>query len=211
MKEYVDHIDRVCQIAVTRGTPRSGRISTGDMGPSQCPGDLDTIADLQVVAPLLRDRGYAEADVEAIMHGNWLRLLEKSWTGCSRPSSSEATVNRRRRRRSRASWRSWAKSRRTSIRAAVSPRSSSASWRSFSERSRDVLPDRDAGQQPGDLKLCAGRPRAIVQASGHIYNDTGDGLSRLCGIRWRHSVTVGDVLSGRGPPPSWSAPRRGAS
>jgi threonine aldolase len=31
-------------------------------------------------------------------------------------------------------------------------------------------------------RLCAGRPRAIVQASGHIYNDTGDGLTRLCGI-----------------------------
>jgi threonine aldolase len=31
-------------------------------------------------------------------------------------------------------------------------------------------------------RLCAGRPRAVVQANGHIYNDTGDGLSRLCGI-----------------------------
>lgn len=31
-------------------------------------------------------------------------------------------------------------------------------------------------------KLCGDRPRALVQASGHIYNDTGDGLTRLCGI-----------------------------
>lgn len=31
-------------------------------------------------------------------------------------------------------------------------------------------------------RLCGARPRAVVQASGHIYNDTGDGLSRLCGI-----------------------------
>lgn len=31
-------------------------------------------------------------------------------------------------------------------------------------------------------KLCEGRPRALVQWNGHIYNDTGDGLTRLCGI-----------------------------
>ena len=27
---------------------------------------------------MLRDRGYREEDVAAIMHGNWLRLLERS-------------------------------------------------------------------------------------------------------------------------------------
>jgi membrane dipeptidase len=79
MKEYVDHIDRVCQIT---GSARHAAIGTdldGGYGTEQTPRDLDTIADLQVVAPLLRDRGYAEADVEAIMHGNWVRLLEAAW------------------------------------------------------------------------------------------------------------------------------------
>ena len=80
MKEYVDHIYRVCQIT---GSARHAAIGTdldGGYGTEQTPRDLDTIADLQVVAPMLRDRGYAEADVEAIMHGNWLRLLEKAWS-----------------------------------------------------------------------------------------------------------------------------------
>ena len=38
----------------------------------------DTIADLQKVPDLLRRRGYGETDVEAIMHGNWLRLFRSA-------------------------------------------------------------------------------------------------------------------------------------
>jgi len=40
---------------------------------------LNTIADLQKVADLLRKRGYKETDVESIMHGNWLRFFQKAW------------------------------------------------------------------------------------------------------------------------------------
>jgi threonine aldolase len=31
-------------------------------------------------------------------------------------------------------------------------------------------------------RLCTGRPRVLVQAEGHIYNDTGDGASALSGL-----------------------------
>jgi threonine aldolase len=31
-------------------------------------------------------------------------------------------------------------------------------------------------------RLCAGRPRVLVQAEGHVYNDTGDGATRLSGL-----------------------------
>jgi membrane dipeptidase len=80
MKDYVDHIDHVCQVA---GNARHAAIGTdldGGYGTEQCPRDLDTIADLQVVATMLRDRGYSESDVEGIMYGNWVGLLERSWT-----------------------------------------------------------------------------------------------------------------------------------
>jgi membrane dipeptidase len=79
MKDYVDHIDHVCQVA---GNARHAAIGTdldGGYGTEQCPHDLDTIADLQVVASMLRDRGYSEADVDGIMHGNWVALLERAW------------------------------------------------------------------------------------------------------------------------------------
>ena len=77
----VDHIDHVCQIA---GNARHAAIGTdldGGYGIEQSPDGLDTIADLQKIPDLLRKRGYAEADVEAIMHGNWLRLFRDVWSG----------------------------------------------------------------------------------------------------------------------------------
>ncbi len=35
------------------------------------------IADVQKIPALLRKRGYGEEDVMAVMHGNWLRVLER--------------------------------------------------------------------------------------------------------------------------------------
>lgn len=75
----VDHIDHVCQLA---GNSRHAAIGTdldGGFGREQSPRDLDTIADLQKLAGLLKDRGYTDADISAILHGNWLRLLRGAW------------------------------------------------------------------------------------------------------------------------------------
>ncbi len=80
LETYVDHIDRVCQLA---GNARHAAIGTdldGGFGTEQTPYDLDTIADLQTVPKILRQRGYKEIDVEAIMHGNWLRFFKNAWT-----------------------------------------------------------------------------------------------------------------------------------
>jgi membrane dipeptidase len=79
MDTYVDHIDRVCQLA---GNARHAAIGTdldGGFGTEQTPHDLDTIADLQRVPDLLRKRGYKEADVEGIMCGNWVRFFTEAW------------------------------------------------------------------------------------------------------------------------------------
>ncbi|MCW5849022.1 MAG: dipeptidase [Anaerolineae bacterium] len=78
LSDVVDHIDHICQLA---GNARHVGIGTdldGGFGKEQSPWDLDTIADLQKIPGLLRARGYAEADVEAIMHGNWLRFLRET-------------------------------------------------------------------------------------------------------------------------------------
>ncbi|HET7056662.1 MAG TPA: membrane dipeptidase [Thermomicrobiales bacterium] len=74
----VDHIDHVCQIAGNADHAAIGTDLDGGYGIEQTPKDLDTIVDVQNVADILRNRGYAEADVAKIMHGNWLRFLERA-------------------------------------------------------------------------------------------------------------------------------------
>ncbi len=75
----VDHIDHVCQLA---GNARHSAIGTdldGGFGLEQTAGDLNTIADLARLPELLAGRGYSQADISGIMHGNWLAFLERAW------------------------------------------------------------------------------------------------------------------------------------
>src|ERR671917_1589424 len=77
LEAVADQIDHVCQLA---GNSRHAAIGTdldGGYGIEQTPNDLDTIADVQKIPELLRKRGYEEDDVAAVMHGNWLGLLER--------------------------------------------------------------------------------------------------------------------------------------
>ena len=79
LEKMLDHLDHICQLA---GNARHVGIGTdldGAFGKEQCPYDLETIADLQKIPTLLAKRGYATADIEAIMHGNWLRFLRRAW------------------------------------------------------------------------------------------------------------------------------------
>ena len=76
----VDQIDHVCQIAGNCLHAGIGSDLDGGYGTEQTPCDLDTIADLQKVNRLLRDRGYAEDDAATIMHGNWIRHFRQAWS-----------------------------------------------------------------------------------------------------------------------------------
>ncbi|MBM4073616.1 MAG: peptidase M19 [Planctomycetes bacterium] len=79
LEAVVDHIDRVCQLA---GNSRHAAIGTdldGGFGKEQTPHDLDTIADLQRLPDMLNKRGYKDADIEGIMHGNWVRFFLNAW------------------------------------------------------------------------------------------------------------------------------------
>lgn len=79
LEKMLDHLDHICQIA---GNTRHAAIGTdldGAFGKEQCPYDLETIADLQQIPVLLAKRGYGQADIENIMHGNWLRFLRTAW------------------------------------------------------------------------------------------------------------------------------------
>lgn len=79
MAHMLDHIEHVCQLA---GDARHAAVGTdldGGYGREQSPADLDTIADLQRLPDMLRARGYSEADVALILHGNWIRFLRDAW------------------------------------------------------------------------------------------------------------------------------------
>ena len=75
LERVVDNIDHVCQMAGNTRHVGIGSDLDGGYGCEQTPADLDTIADLQTLPGLLRARGYAEPDIAAVMHGNWLRFF----------------------------------------------------------------------------------------------------------------------------------------
>lgn len=77
MEQFVDHIDHVCQVAGNANHAAIGTDLDGGYGTEQTPSDLDTIYDLQRVPGMLSKRGYGDEDIEKIMHGNWLRMLNR--------------------------------------------------------------------------------------------------------------------------------------
>jgi microsomal dipeptidase-like Zn-dependent dipeptidase len=41
------------------------------------PAEIDTVADLQLIGPALRARGYSEKDVAGVLGQNWIELLRR--------------------------------------------------------------------------------------------------------------------------------------
>lgn len=79
ISNVIDHIDHICQLAGNSLHSGIGTDLDGAFGTEQCPADLDTIADLQKIPNLLKERGYSEGDIDNIMYKNWVRFLEKAW------------------------------------------------------------------------------------------------------------------------------------
>ena len=76
LQHVAANIDHICQMA---GNTRHVGIGTdfdGGFGWPDVPLELDTIADISKLAPLLADKGYTATDIEAIFNGNWRRFLE---------------------------------------------------------------------------------------------------------------------------------------
>jgi len=79
LEHLLDHIDHICQLAGNANHCGIGTDLDGGYGLEQSPGDIDTIADLQRLPGMFRSRGYKEADVAAILHGNFLNFLRRAW------------------------------------------------------------------------------------------------------------------------------------
>lgn len=77
--ETVIHaIDTVCQITGSAAHVGIGSDFDGGFGAASIPEGFDTVTDLYKIAGALRERGYAESDVEAIVSGNFLRKLRQA-------------------------------------------------------------------------------------------------------------------------------------
>jgi membrane dipeptidase len=79
LSSVIDQIDHICQLAGNARHIALGTDLDGGYGTEQTPTDLDTIADLQKIPAMLRTRGYSDADIAGVFHGNWMRLFEKAW------------------------------------------------------------------------------------------------------------------------------------
>jgi membrane dipeptidase len=80
LEDICAHIDRVCQLAGNATHVAIGTDLDGGFGKEQSPWDLDTIADLQNLPAMLRQRGYKDADIAGILNDNWVRFFKEAWT-----------------------------------------------------------------------------------------------------------------------------------
>jgi membrane dipeptidase len=76
----VDHMDHICQLTGNANHLGIGSDLDGAFGKEQCPIDLDTIADLQKLPTLLKNRGYTEDDINRILSQNFIRFLSQVWS-----------------------------------------------------------------------------------------------------------------------------------
>jgi membrane dipeptidase len=78
LETMADHIDHIGQIDGSASNVAIGSDLDGAYGTEQCPYDVQTIADLQKIPDILRQRGYAEKDLQAIASGNLIGFLQSA-------------------------------------------------------------------------------------------------------------------------------------
>jgi len=78
LADVVKHIQHICDLA---GDARHVGIGTdfdGGFGVESTPREIDTVADLQKLGDTLSAASFGDADVAAILGGNWIRLLRRA-------------------------------------------------------------------------------------------------------------------------------------
>ncbi len=70
-------VDHICQLTSSARHVALGSDFDGGFGLHKIPAGLDSVADLRLIGDALAARGYAAPEVEAILGGNWLSLLQR--------------------------------------------------------------------------------------------------------------------------------------
>ena len=74
----VAHIDYVCQLLGSAKSVGIGSDFDGGFGRESVPTELDSVANLRFIGEALSRANYTEGDVDAILGGNWIRLLTQA-------------------------------------------------------------------------------------------------------------------------------------
>jgi membrane dipeptidase len=78
LRDVVRHIDHICQLVGSARHVAIGTDMDGGFGREQIPEEIRTSADLPRVGDALAEAGYAAADVDGILCGNWLRYFREN-------------------------------------------------------------------------------------------------------------------------------------
>ncbi|MBW7880399.1 MAG: membrane dipeptidase [Anaerolineae bacterium] len=81
LKVVADVIDHVCQVTGSAAHVGIGSDFDGGFGSEMIPLELDTVGDLLVIGKVLRERGFSDADVDAVLSGNMLRKIRAALPG----------------------------------------------------------------------------------------------------------------------------------
>jgi len=77
LEAVADHIDHICQLAGNCRHAGIGSDLDGGYGTEQTPYGLDSIADLEKLGALLARRGFSDAQIASVFHGNWLEFFRR--------------------------------------------------------------------------------------------------------------------------------------
>jgi membrane dipeptidase len=78
LDDYANHVDAICQTAGSANHVAIGTDFDCGFGWPSVPKEINSIADMQKLIPILLNRGYTSEQVEAIFHGNWERILNQA-------------------------------------------------------------------------------------------------------------------------------------
>ena len=78
LRTLAAHIDHICQLAGDALHTGLGTDFDGGFGWPAVPYEINTIADLQKLAPVLAEYGYSDESIANILGGNWRRHLERT-------------------------------------------------------------------------------------------------------------------------------------
>lgn len=78
LRTLAAHIDHICQLAGDALHVGIGTDFDGGFGWPAVPYEINTIADLQKLAPVVVEYGYSDDSIANIFHNNWRRHLERT-------------------------------------------------------------------------------------------------------------------------------------
>lgn len=77
LQHVAAHIDHICQLTGSTQHVAFGTDFDGGFGYPAIPLEMDTIADLQKIAPILTEKGYTDTQISEIFGKNWQRILQR--------------------------------------------------------------------------------------------------------------------------------------